>query len=899
MDQEIKEIHASVRQTNKGLRDVQAINHFNCVVKWLSSPNPSTNLNKSLKKRQQGTGTWFLQSRQFQQWKAGKSRYLWLNGIPGCGKTVLSATIIENLNHGLNSSHIVLYFFFDFTNPDKQSFQSLIRSLIAQMYSKHASSREELDRLFSSSENGHLQPTEESLLATFTQMMNTAEKVQIVIDSLDECKTRRDLLLWMESFAGSRHEGLYLLATSRKEDDIESELTRWLDKGDYLSIRRDLVADDIGVYVRRRLRNDRCFQRWHSKPTVLDEIETELIEKADGMFRWVACQLDTLQKCLDLPMLRQRLRSLPTTLEETYSRILADIDEVYRDKAIRILQFLTYSERPLTIEEVVDIIAVDLEGNSHFDPSFRMPKPQEILSLCSSLVSLGTRSSSDNGSKRFLEVQLAHFSVQQFLKSDRIVATFPRRATKIGTAFQFGLHEFNARRSIARTCLTYLSCLDEQRTVDEIVAEFPFAQYAARYWMNNAELTEGDAEVLASIMKFFLEQSQAYTAWGKLYDPDDPWIEEPFSSGEEMATPLYYASLTGLQRTAQALTEQGAIVNAKGGDYGNALQAASGGGYKEIVQLLLEKGAEVNARGGVYGNALQASSEHGHEEIVQLLLEKGADINAQTGDFNDNALQAASGQGHKEIVQLLLEKGANINTQGGYYNNALQAASAEGHHQVVQLLLKNGAEINMLGGAYGNALRAASENGHKEVVEMLIEGGAVINAQGDCSGTKSLQAASGEGHKEIVQLLLDKGADVNGQGSAYSNTWVASENGYKDTLQILLERGAKINPRGDDIGGNALHVASGDGHKEIVQLLLEKGANINTQGGYYSNALQAASARGHYQVVQLLLEKGADINAQGGAYGNALRAASLRGHCQIVQLLLERRHNVDAQGAPK
>ena len=197
-------------------------------------------------------------------------------------------------------------------------------------------------------------------------------------------------------------------------------------------------------------------------------------------------------------------------------------------------------------------------------------------------------------------------------------------------------------------------------------------------------------------MEFFLGQSQAYAAWGKLYDPDDPWIEEPFSSGEKMATPLYYASLADLQRTAQALTEQGAIINAQGGIYGNALQAASGGGYKEIVQLLLEK---------------------------------GADIHTQADNFGDNALQAASGEGHKEIVPLLLEKGAKVNKQGGYYNNALQAPSAEGHYQVVQLLLKNGAEINMQGGAYGSALRAASVRGHLQIVQLLLERRQSIDAQ--------------------------------------------------------------------------------------------------------------------------------------------------------------------------
>ena len=37
------------------------------------------------------------------------------------------------------------------------------------------------------------------------------------------------------------------------------------------------------------------------------------------------------------------------------------------------------------------------------------------------------------------------------------------------------------------------------------------------------------------------------------------------------------------------------------------------------MQLLLDNGAEVNAQGGEYGNALQAASCGGHEKIVQLL----------------------------------------------------------------------------------------------------------------------------------------------------------------------------------------------------------------------------------------------------------------------------------------
>ena len=76
--------------------------------------------------------------------------------------------------------------------------------------------------------------------------------------------------------------------------------------------------------------------------------------------------------------------------------------------------------------------------------------------------------------------------------------------------------------------------------------------------------------------------------------------------------------------------KNGAEVNAKGGEYDNALQAVveSFHGNAAIMQLLLVNGVQVNARGGKYGNALQAALFRGNKEILQLLLEYGAEVNA-------------------------------------------------------------------------------------------------------------------------------------------------------------------------------------------------------------------------------------------------------------------------------
>ena len=112
--------------------------------------------------------------------------------------------------------------------------------------------------------------------------------------------------------------------------------------------------------------------------------------------------------------------------------------------------------------------------------------------------------------------------------------------------------------------------------------------------------------------------------WNQHYEMDE--------TDETGQTALILASLYGHEMVVHILLEARADVNAKGGRYGNALQAASERGQEKVVQILLEAGANVNAQGGFYGHALQAASERGHEKVVQMLLDKGANISAE-GDY--------------------------------------------------------------------------------------------------------------------------------------------------------------------------------------------------------------------------------------------------------------------------
>src|SRR4051812_10878037 len=85
-------------------------------------------------------------------------------------------------------------------------------------------------------------------------------------------------------------------------------------------------------------------------------------------------------------MLRKELASLPETLDETYDRILCSIHELYSQYALQIQQWLAFSARPLRIEEIAEVTAVDTGGDSRFEAKNRLKEPRDILIICSSLV---------------------------------------------------------------------------------------------------------------------------------------------------------------------------------------------------------------------------------------------------------------------------------------------------------------------------------------------------------------------------------------------------------------------------------------------------------------------------------------------------------------------------------
>ncbi|KAF7347073.1 Pfs domain-containing protein [Mycena venus] len=856
----------------------------NDLEKWLEPASVAVSQRDAANKRHLDTGKWLFERDEFIEWIYAPSSLLWLHGISGCGKTVLSSTIVSTLRE---KAMPLVFFYFDTTSSGQRTVTQLLCSLVNQLSVKAQPPDRRLNALWSSYNNGQHLPSNTALFADalLPILREIREPVYIILDALDECSERDKLLRLITEIMDARLLRVHVLVTSRPE--VLHSSIDLVQRAVQVSF-EGCTDPDIESYISERLSNFEI--DWSDDRK--NQIKTGLLKRGGGMFRLVSLQLDQLFNCDGREsQVAKALSDMPTSLDTIYARILQNIsDPEMIANVVRAMNWLVFSRRPMGLNEIVDALAFDFDQEPlRFNPAERM-RPKALLMACGGLITLLDNDLVDRARSKPAHagptLKIAHASVQEYFLGVRNL--FARNPHGI----RCEVSEQTAHRLIARTCIGYLCSLDRILQDDADLKQYPLTQYAAMHWEFHLLLYDGicgvehrhqprsqDKELLALVLALFQQDRPPYQTLCRLRDfdkrdyilrprtatrsppPFNPPLRLPNSRPVTILHPLYVGVRLGIFQVVDALLKQDMDVNMKCGLLGNVLQAACFEGHLEIAHLLIQHGADVTAPGGVYKNALQAAMYSGHTEIVRLLVKQNVDINARCGKF-ENALQAAVYLGDYEMVSLLAEHKVDMDAEGGKCRNGLQAAVCYRNTDIEYFLIDRGADMSPPNGEYGTALQAAAFHHHTDIARLLIARGADVNKQGGRYGN-ALQAASRQGAYEIASLLIEHGADVNNRGGEY---------------------------------GNAIQAAACYGHTEVVRLLINHGADVHMHVGAYANPLQTAACSGHIEIVRLLLEHKADVNGQVGFFGNALQAAACYGHIEILCLLLEHGADINAQG---
>ncbi|KAK0644310.1 ankyrin repeat-containing domain protein [Cercophora newfieldiana] len=820
---------------------------------WLChSVDTSINHNLAVEKREPETGDWFLESDQFSHW-VRSADFIWLHGIPGCGKTVLCSTIVEATKKICDSSadYILAYFYFDFQRPAEHGVDPMLRSLLRHICAGTEGIPAEIQELYAKHHPKGSQPGVMELeIALFGILDNLGKEIYIILDALDEVpdtkNKRPEILKLLRRLVESGRPNLHILATSRDEVDIHSCLAPLSNGG--ISIQSSTVDADIQKYVRSCLEDD---DRLQKLPRDMKEmVESTLGEKSKGMFRWAFCQMDELRTCRRPSDIKRVLSGLPTTLDETYERLLAEISKCDAQEGMSILVWMAFATRPLTLQEVADI-AVLRPGDAPLDPDDKLFDPLEVLRICRGLISVSTQYMVLYGDDFLGDIVIfPHFSVQEYLLSGR---------SKVFDSWSQHTHGY-----IANCCLSSLLQLrsTEHKLIKEFFEEHQIRGYAAEHWSRHFHLSKvedgaQDTSLLDRIYRLFDSKQPFYCNWLRIFAPERNWFSDHLTL-DEAPPPLNYACYLGLSDTARRIIEAGANVNQSfepnlyeypydRSNDGTPLEVAAVAGHADIVQLLLRHGADVNSRymwdagGNVLHATLHRAPEEKASEIANILLDHGADAQRQDHPYG-SALALACRRGMEEtLLQRLVDAGAGVNDPCARHSgNPLQEAAVAGHTQTVRWLLDMGAEVNAPGHcAQGTALETSIISGNQQIFELLVQHGADVNAT-EGSVASPLQTAAEFGRLELTERLLDLGADVN--------------------AQVPKEKGETYRPRYSQTYGNALQAAAAKGNRDIVQLLIEAGADVNARSkgcSTYGTALEAALRNGKAEVALLLLEHGA------------------------------------------
>ncbi|PON28791.1 hypothetical protein TGAM01_v202638 [Trichoderma gamsii] len=250
------------------------------ILRWLAPIDFAIQQSEYIKIRQRGTCHWFLASDEYLSWLKSDNQTLFCPGVPGAGKTIMSAAVIDDLLYGRykdDASVGISYLYCDFRRHNEQKTNDLIANLLKQLIQKQRRIPDCVQILYDEYNEIQKRPSLTELLEALHSVSSLYSKVFILVDALDECQEtdgcRKSFL--SEILKLQRETNVNIFATSRFVQEIADTFDQ--------SVHFEIRAKDEDVQAFLDSRMDRLPNFILTKPDLQNEIKTKISQLSDGM----------------------------------------------------------------------------------------------------------------------------------------------------------------------------------------------------------------------------------------------------------------------------------------------------------------------------------------------------------------------------------------------------------------------------------------------------------------------------------------------------------------------------------------------------------------------------------------------------------------------------------------
>lgn len=491
---------------------------------------------KHLTSHAPGTGQWLTSTDEYQRWLRGEEEcgLLWIKGIPGSGKSVHVAKLIDDLGKA-NPGCPVLFFFFRQIIAANHNPQALLRDWMDQVLKYSPPLQHQLSTYIRDQVSLSSLSTDDLLKDLQMAFRALPDRVFCIADALDEMDTGNDAFLQAIGSLGQwKSTKVKVLITSRPVPRVEIPLHQT--PAFHIRLEERLVDVDISTYVHSALSKSQIPQGEWSL------IANAVPGRANGLFLYAKLAMEAfLEPGADITTV---LAHLPADLNVLYTDLLR---EHARRSGISpsvqhlILQSVTHATKPLRLLELAEMCRViDSDGSGR---DLRAMK-ELIRTACGPLLEILPDET----------VSVVHHSFTEYLKG------VTRSEHEGGYPV---LQPGPCHAQLALSCLRYLlvtRCLDEvETTIDdsdetegfgdehlpytmtkrlphhvlELRMKFPFFAYATRNWhvhIRSSEEISYPQDEINEVLEQFLSVDKTVKAWLEVTWPGYPSNARKFSA---------------------------------------------------------------------------------------------------------------------------------------------------------------------------------------------------------------------------------------------------------------------------------------------------------------------------------------------------------------------------------